>query len=162
MIHGPCPSDAYQAVSNSTNQPVVSHSDTGQFIIGAACAISAVAVWAGWLVMMQLGVTTRLSTTDLAALRFTVAGFVLFPIVLRRGFAINRLGWTGLAAVVIGAGVPVPLVIGIGLVFAPAAHAGALYQGLVPFAVACLAPIVLNEPLPSIRKVGSCSSWVVL
>jgi drug/metabolite transporter (DMT)-like permease len=103
---------------------------------------------------MRLGVTTRLPTTDLAALRFAVAGLVLFPIVLRRGLAIDRLGWPGFAAVVIGAGAPVPLVIGMGLGFAPAAHAGALYQGVVPFAVACLAAIVLGERLPAIRKVG--------
>jgi drug/metabolite transporter (DMT)-like permease len=104
--------------------------------------------------MMRLGVTTRLPTTDLAALRFAVAGLVLFPIVLRRGLAIDRLGWLGFAAVVIGAGAPVPLVIGMGLGFAPAAHAGALYQGVVPFAVACLAAIVLGERVPSIRKLG--------
>jgi drug/metabolite transporter (DMT)-like permease len=104
--------------------------------------------------MMRLGVTTQLSTTDLAALRFAVAGLVLFPIVLRRGLAISRLGWPGFAAVVIGAGAPVPLVIGMGLAFAPAAHAGALFQGVVPFAVACLAAIALSERVPSIRKVG--------
>lgn len=125
-----------------------------EFIVGAACAIGAVAVWAGWLVVMRLGVTTQLSTTDLAALRFAVAGLVLLPVVLRRGLAIDRLGWPGFAAVVIGAGAPVPLVVGLGLTFAPAAHAGALYQGAVPFAVACLAPLVLNEPLSSIRKAG--------
>jgi drug/metabolite transporter (DMT)-like permease len=128
--------------------------DTRQFAIGAVCAIGAVFVWAGWLVTMRLGVTTRLSTTDLAGLRFAVAGLVLFPVVLRRGLALDRLGWSGLSAVVIGAGVPVPLVVGIGLEFAPAAHAGALYQGVVPFGVACLATIVLGERMPSVGKVG--------
>ena len=129
-------------------------SETRHFAIGAACAIAAVAVWAGWLVVMRLGVTTQLSTADLAALRFAVAGLVLLPIVLRRGFEIGRLGWLDFAAIVIGAGAPVPLVIGMGLAFAPAAHAGALYQGLVPFAVAGLAAIVLNEPTTPIGKAG--------
>jgi drug/metabolite transporter (DMT)-like permease len=141
-------------VSNPPNQLVASHSDTRRFVIGATCAISAVAIWAGWLVIMRLGVTTRLSATDLAALRFAVAGLVLFPVVLRRGLAISRLGWPGFAAVAIGAGAPVPLVIGIGLKFAPAAHAGALYQGVVPFAVACLAAVVAGERMASIGKVG--------
>ena len=68
-------------MSNSPNQLVLSRSDTRQFDVGATCAISAVAVWAGWLVMMRLALTTRLSTTDLAALSFAVAGLVLFPIV---------------------------------------------------------------------------------
>jgi drug/metabolite transporter (DMT)-like permease len=46
------------------------------------------------------------------------------------------------------------LVVGMGLTFAPAAHAGALFQGVVPFAVACLVAFVLREPVPSIGKVG--------
>jgi drug/metabolite transporter (DMT)-like permease len=141
-------------VSSPPNQPVLSHSERRQFFSGATCAIGAVAVWAGWLVIMRLGVTTRLSTTDLAALRFAVAGLVLLPIVLRRGLAISRLGWPAFAAIVIGAGVPVPLAIGIGLTFAPVAHAGVLYQGVVPFAVACLAATVLGERVPAIGKVG--------
>jgi drug/metabolite transporter (DMT)-like permease len=141
-------------VSNPPNQFAASRSDRRQFAIGAACAIGAVSIWAGWLVTMRLGVTTRLPTTDLAALRFAVAGLVLFPVVLRRGLAIDRLGWSGFSAVAIGAGVPVPLVVGWGLGFAPAAHAGILYQGAVPFGVACLAAIVLGERLPSVGKVG--------
>lgn len=129
------------------------------------CAIGAVAIWAGWLVTMRLGVTTRLSTTDLAALRFSVAGVVLLPVMLRRGLAIDHLGWAGFAAIVVGAGVPVPLVIGIGLGFAPAAHAGALYQGMVPFAVACLAALLLGERVSSIRRTGllliACGAVIV-
>jgi drug/metabolite transporter (DMT)-like permease len=50
--------------------------------------------------------------------------------------------------------VPVPLVVGIGLEFAPVAHAGALYQGAVPFGVACLAAVVLGERVPFVGKVG--------
>jgi hypothetical protein len=30
-----------------------------QFVIGAICAIAAVAIWAGWLVMMRLGLTAN-------------------------------------------------------------------------------------------------------
>jgi drug/metabolite transporter (DMT)-like permease len=122
--------------------------------MGASCAIAAVVIWAGWLVMMRLGVTTRLSAPDLTALRFAVAGPVLLPIVLRRGLAIDRLGWSGFAAVVAGAGAPVALVIGAGLQFAPVAHAGALYQGTVPLATACLAAVVLQERVTAIRKPG--------
>ena len=70
-------------------------SGVGHFISGASCAIAAVAIWAGWLVMMRLGVTTRLSAPDLTALRFAIAGPLLSPIVLRRGLAIERLGWPG-------------------------------------------------------------------
>jgi drug/metabolite transporter (DMT)-like permease len=141
-------------VPNQSDQPAASLSGAGHFVIGASCAITAVAIWAGWLVMMRLGVTTRLSATDLTALRFAIAGPVLAPIVLRRGLAIDRLGWAGFAAVVTGAGAPVALVIGMGFRFAPVAHAGVLYQGMVPLAVACLATVVLQERIVAIRKVG--------
>jgi drug/metabolite transporter (DMT)-like permease len=90
----------------------------------------------------------------LTALRFAIAGPVLLPIVLRRGLAIGRLGWPGFVAVVAGAGAPVALVIGFGLRFAPVDHAGALYQGVVPLAVACLAAMVLKERVTAPRKVG--------
>jgi drug/metabolite transporter (DMT)-like permease len=135
---------------HSTRAP----SGVGQFVIGAGCATVAIAIWAGGLVVMRLGVTTRLSAPDLTALRFATAGLVLLPIVLRRGFAIDRLGWSGFAAVVSGAGAPVPLIIGAALQFAPVAHAGTLYQGTVPLAVACLAAIVLKERIATIRKAG--------
>ena len=54
--------------------------------------------------------------------------------------------------VVAGAGAPVALIVGMGLRFAPTAHAGALYQGIVPLAVACLAAFILKERITAIRK----------
>jgi drug/metabolite transporter (DMT)-like permease len=141
-------------MSAQPDQPAYPRSTVGQYVIGASCAIAAVAIWAGWLVVMRLGVTTGLSALDLTALRFAVAGLVLLPVVLRHGFAIDRLGWVGVAAIVLGGGAPVALVIGAALQFAPVAHAGALYQGTVPLAVACVAVIVLQERIATIRKAG--------
>jgi drug/metabolite transporter (DMT)-like permease len=125
-----------------------------QFVIGAVCAIAAVAIWAGWLVMMRVGVNTTLTAFDLTALRFGVAGVVLSPVVLRRGLGFNRLGWPGFTAVVIGAGAPVPLLVGAGLSFAPVAHASVLSYGISPLIVAGLAAVALKERLVPIRKAG--------
>jgi drug/metabolite transporter (DMT)-like permease len=125
-----------------------------QFVVGAACATAAVIIWAGWLVMVRVGVTTTLTAFDLTALRFAVAGVVLSPVVLRRGLAFDRLGWLGLTAVVIGAGAPVPLLVGAGLSFAPVAHASVLTYGIAPLIGACVAGIALKERLGPIRKAG--------
>lgn len=125
-----------------------------RFVTGAVCAIAAVAIWAGWLVMMRVGVTTTLTAFDLTALRFAVAGVVLLPVVLRRGLAFNRLGFPSFMAVVIGAGFPVPLLVGAGLSFVPVAHASALTYGISPLIVACLAGVALKERLVPIRKAG--------
>jgi len=142
------------AVADQLDQPIAIPSGAGQFVVGASCAIAAVTIAAGWLVVVRLGVTTRLSAPDLTALRFAIGGPLLLPIVVRHGLAIDRLGWWGFAAIVTGAGAPVALLISMGLRFAPVAHAGALYQGTVPLAVACLAAIVLKERVTPIRKVG--------
>jgi drug/metabolite transporter (DMT)-like permease len=125
-----------------------------QFVIGAACAIAAVGIWSGWLVMMRVGVTTTLTAFDLTALRYAVAGVVLLPAVLRRGLALNRLGWAGFTAVVIGAGAPVQLLVGAGLSFAPVADASVLTYGISPLIVAFLAAVALKERLAPIRKSG--------
>jgi drug/metabolite transporter (DMT)-like permease len=125
-----------------------------RFVTGAVCAIAAVAIWAGWLVMMRVGVTTTLTAFDLTALRFAVAGVVLLRVVLRRGLAFNRLGFPGFMAVVIGAGFPVPLLVGAGLSFVPVAHASALIYGISPLIVACLAAVALKERLVPIRQAG--------
>ena len=54
----------------------------------------------------------------------------------------------------LGGGAPVALIIGAALQFAPVAHAGALYQGTVPLAVACLAAMILKERIAPICRAG--------
>ena len=70
---------------SASPQPLAQPAASGvsSFITGAACASVAVAIWAGWLVVMRLGVTTTISVPDLAALRFAAAGLLLLPVVLR-------------------------------------------------------------------------------
>lgn len=121
---------------------------------GAICGLAAVCIWASFIVVSRLGVRTSLTPWDVAAIRFTVAGVVLLPYLLRRGIALDRLGWTGVAAVVAGCGAPMVLLVNAGLLFAPAAHAGALFPGTMPLMVAALAAIILNEPFPVRNWVG--------
>src|ERR1700759_3487431 len=99
--------------------------DAGQYLRGALYGLAAVSIWSGWIVVARLGLRTSLTPWDIAALRFGVAGVLLLPYVLKHGLAIARLGGVGLAAVVLGGAAPVFLA-NSGLLFAPAAHAGAL------------------------------------
>src|SRR5688572_12750213 len=91
---------------------------TAEYIRGALYGLAAVSIWSGWIVAARLGLKTSLTPWDIAALRFGVAGLLLLPYVMRRGFALERLGWIGLAAIVPGGGAPV-LFANAGLLFAP-------------------------------------------
>src|SRR6202000_3450794 len=128
--------------------------DFAQYLRGAAFGLAAVSIWSGWIVVARLGLrSSSLTPWDIAALRFGVAGLAMLPLVLARGVAFDRLGWRGLAAIVLGGAAPVFLA-NWGLTFAPAAHAGALFPGVMPLMVAVLAALVLGESLTRAKKIG--------
>ncbi len=124
-----------------------------QYARGALYGLAAVSIWSGWIVVARLGLRTSLTPWDIAALRFGVAGLLLLPYVLSKGLAIDRLGWGGLAAIVLGGGAPV-LLANTGLLFAPAAHAGALFPGVMPLMVAILAAVILTEAFTKEKWLG--------
>jgi len=123
------------------------------YVRGALYGLAAVSIWSGWIVVARLGLRTNLTPWDIAALRFGVAGVLLLPYILNKGLALKRLGWIGLAAIVLGGGAPV-LLANAGLQFAPAAHAGALFPGVMPLAVAILAAVILREPFTGAKRIG--------
>jgi drug/metabolite transporter (DMT)-like permease len=127
---------------------------TSKYTRGALYGVAAVSIWAAFIVVSRLGVRTSLTPWDIAAIRFGVAGLLLLPYVMSKGLALERLGWIGLAAIVIGCGAPMVLLVNAGLLFAPAAHAGALFPGVMPLMVAILASTILNEAFTSRKRVG--------
>ena len=124
-----------------------------QYLRGGSYGLAAVSIWAGWIVVARLGLRTSLTPWDIAALRFGLAGMLLLPLVITRGLAIDRLGWIGLAAIVLGGAAPVFLA-NLGLLFAPAAHAGALFPGVMPLMVAVVAAVVLGESFTRTKTLG--------
>jgi drug/metabolite transporter (DMT)-like permease len=125
-----------------------------EYARGALYGLTAVSIWAGWIVVARLGLRTNLTPWDIAALRFAVAGPLLLPYLLRRGLALERLGWSAAAALVLGGGAPMVLLANAGLLFAPAAQAGALFPGVMPLMVALLAAVILHEALTSTKRIG--------
>jgi drug/metabolite transporter (DMT)-like permease len=125
-----------------------------QYVRGAFYGLAAVCIWAGFIVVSRVGVQTSLTPLDVAAIRFSVAGLLLLPHLLSKGLALDRLGWTGVAAIIMGCGAPMVLLVNVGLLFAPAAHGGALFPGVMPLMVAVLAAGALNEPFTPPKAVG--------
>jgi drug/metabolite transporter (DMT)-like permease len=131
------------------------HSRTGSaYVRGAVYGLAAVCIWACFIVVSRLGVRTSLTPWDVAAIRFTVAGALLLPYLVKRGIAVDRLGWGGVIAIIAGCGAPMVLLVNAGLLFAPAAHGGALFPGVMPLMVAILAAKILKEPFPARKWAG--------
>jgi drug/metabolite transporter (DMT)-like permease len=126
---------------------------TSEYIRGSLYGVAAVGLWASWMVAVRLGIKTSLAPWDIVAIRFVVAGLILLPYLLKKGLAIDRLGWTGLAGIMLG-GAPIVLVSYGGLLFAPAAHAASLFTALIPLHVAILAAILLRESFTVAKWIG--------
>lgn len=125
-----------------------------EYVRGALYGIAAVSIWASWIVAVRFGIKTSLKPWDIAAIRFGVAGLILLPYLMKKGLAVDRLGWMGVAALMLGGGAPMVLVSYGGLLFAPAAHAASLYTALIPLYVATLATVVLGEDFTVARRIG--------
>ncbi len=132
----------------------MSNPTSAQYTRGALCGLGAACIWSGWIVVARLGLRTSMTPWDIAALRFGIGGLLLLPYLWRKGLAIERLGWTGFAAIVVGCGAPMVLLVNAGLLFAPAVDAGALFSGVVPMMVALLAVAILHEAFTSAKRAG--------
>jgi drug/metabolite transporter (DMT)-like permease len=144
--------DDVAPVSGESASPMPPSSRSG-FVRGALYGLFAVSIWAAFIVVSRLGMRSSLTPWDVAAIRFAVAGALLLPYLMKKGMALDRLGWIGLAAISIGCGAPMVLLVNAGLLFAPAAHGGALFPGVMPLMVAILAAFILGEALTP-RKNG--------
>lgn len=123
------------------------------YLQGAFYGAATVIIWAGSIVVARFGLNSGLTPWDIVALRLATAGCLLAPYLMRAGVAFGRLRLTGLAAIVLGGGAPV-LMANAGLLFAPAAHAGALFSGVMPLMVALLAAVMLDEEISPQKSVG--------
>jgi drug/metabolite transporter (DMT)-like permease len=139
---------------SSTESLSVSRPTVSEYARGAVFGLAAVSIWSGWIVAARHGLKTTLTPWDITAIRFGVAGLIVLPYLLRKGLAIDRLGWIGLAAILLGGGAPMVLLANAGLLYAPSAHAGALFPGVMPLQVSILAALVISEPFTGPRRIG--------
>ena len=125
-------------------------------LVGVLCALGTICIWASWISVTRLGVITSLSVSDITFLRFGVAGILLFPVIMKRGFGFKKLGAIQFIIIVSGAGATYTLVAASAVSFAPASHAGVLIAGVMPLFVALLSAIFLKEKFNRQRKTGYC------
>lgn len=127
--------------------------DKRDLLIGIAAGLVAAIIWGGWPVVSQLSVgNAALTISDLIALRFLVAGLVLLPLVLRRGF--GGLHPAKALFLSCGAGAPYALLAIGGLAFAPASHAGVVIPGTMLTTATIGGALLLGDRPTSGRLAG--------
>ena len=100
----------------------LSESQTSPLAAAVLYGLIASLIWGAWPVISAVGIRQSLHVTDIAALRFLVAGLILLPLVIRNGT--GGLGWRRALFLSLGAGAPYVLVSASGLAYAPAGQGG--------------------------------------
>jgi drug/metabolite transporter (DMT)-like permease len=93
----------------------------------------------------RFGVAEGLSSADLAAVRFGIAGLLLLPLAWRARHVIGRVAPSLLFFMALGAGAPYALVAGTGVALTSAGVGGAITVGLLPAFTLILSILVLRE-----------------
>jgi drug/metabolite transporter (DMT)-like permease len=129
-------------------------SKSGTYLVGAAWALFAISIWAGWFVSTRFNITTNLTAFDLVALRFGVAAIILLPVAIRLRGGIGSISLGNALAVFAGSGVVYSLCSTLGVAFAPPADAAALTPGIMPMATALLGAILFKERINKAQGLG--------
>lgn len=119
---------------------------------GCLYAALVVAIWTGFIVVSRAGGISPLTAWDVIAVRYATAAAILLPFWwFRRRIALVSGRLVLLAAV---GGLGYATLAFAGFKLAPAAHAAVLLPGLLPFAIALSAWVLLGEVPSANRVVG--------
>lgn len=119
---------------------------------GYIYAILAVLIWSGFNLVSRVGGISPLTAFDTTALRFGVAGLILFPIwCWQRPVRLFDKRILGLG--IIG-GISYSLFVYSGFKFAPAAYAAIMLPGTMPFLITLFAWLLLEERPSKLRCFG--------
>lgn len=132
--------------------PEASDSRAALLPAGLGYGLLAALIWGAWPVVTRMGVQQSLEPADIVALRFTVAGLILLPVLWKRG--LGGLGWGRALLLAAGAGVPYVLVTATGLSIAPAGHAGIITPSCMLTAAMLGSWLLLGERPDRLRLAG--------
>lgn len=136
----------------AVRRTVESKAAVGPLWLGYALALFITCVWTGWILVSRHGVNQSLTIYDVAMLRWGVGGTLLLPLAIKWSFGGLSLKRT--LVLIVFFGPPYALVVYAGFQFAPAAHAGVLMNGLLPFITMVIGALLLRERANRTRLLG--------
>lgn len=122
---------------------------------GLGFGLAAVAMWAAYLAFARAGVNAGLTPADFVFLRFTTAGAIMLPWLMRKGFGdLGGVGWRRGAALALFAGsLFIALWVG-GCTFAPLAHGAVVQPSALTLGAMAASWLIFGERPPRERALG--------
>ena len=127
---------------------------TSAKFLGIISALTAVTIWALFLIGTRWGVSGNFSVEEILLLRLFSAALITTPLMLKHGVLLRGQSLIGTFMLTLGSSAVFPYFVSLGLSFASASDAGALAPGLLPFWTALFSWLILGELISKIRLVG--------
>lgn len=121
-------------------------------VIGALCGIAVVLLFSSFTLISRLGLASSLQLMDIAALRFSISGVLMAPVLWHYGLSSVR--WRDAAALAYCGGLGFALLAFTGFSLAPAAHGGVLLHGTLALTTFALGWITARTRATAGRAVG--------
>lgn len=122
---------------------------------GIAFGSIAAVIWGAFLAVSRHGIGAGLQASDLAFIRYAVAGAILLPWVLTNSpRTLAGIGWRRGLVLSLLAGPLFVLIGASGYLYAPLAHGAVIQLGVLTLMSVCLAALLLREPLKASRILG--------
>ena len=122
--------------------------------LGIVSALTAVTIWALFLLGTRWGVSGNFSVEEILLLRLFSAALITTPLMLKHGVLLRGQSLIGTFMLTLGSSAVFPYFVSLGLSFASASDAGALAPGMLPFWTALFSWLILGELISRIRLVG--------
>jgi drug/metabolite transporter (DMT)-like permease len=119
--------------------------------LGLVAALATVTIWAGFMLITRFAVQGSFTVEELLILRLIPGAIVMAPLMWRLGVFPHGQSWPRAVMLMVGASAVFPLVVSMGLSYAPASDGGALAPGMLPFWTA-LAAYALAGEIPGPRR----------
>lgn len=129
-----------------------------RFLSGVAAILLVMAFYTANFVVTRYSFLNGFNSFDLAALRFSIAGTMMFPYFCRLGVRdLGGIGWPRAMLLTCLGGSPYIVIFFFGLTFAPASHGAVLNPGVVP-SVVFLGMVFLGLQSFSLKRAVSLMS----